>query len=106
MSRGLKILARELQCPVIALSQLNRSVESRTDKRPVLSDLRESGSIEQDADLVAFIYRDEYYDRESEREGEADIIIAKHRNGAIGDVVLTFQKEYPKFLNYAGERFQ
>src|SRR3712207_2035079 len=105
MSRGLKILARELQCPVIALSQLNRSVESRTDRRPVLSDLRESGSIEQDADLVAFIYRDEYYDRESEREGEADIIIAKHRNGAIGDVVLTFQKEYPKFLNYAGERY-
>ncbi len=106
MSRGLKILARELSVPVVALSQLNRSVESRTDKRPVLSDLRESGSIEQDADLVAFIYRDEYYDRDSEREGEADIIIAKHRNGAIGDVVLTFQKEYPKFLNYAGERFQ
>src|SRR5918998_3057075 len=106
MSRGLKILARELDVPVVALSQLNRGVEQRTDKRPVLSDLRESGSIEQDADLVAFIYRDEYYDRESEREGEADIIIAKHRNGAIGDVVLTFQKEYPKFLNYAGERFQ
>ena len=106
MSRGLKILARELECPVIALSQLNRGVEQRTDKRPVLSDLRESGSIEQDADLVVFIYRDEYYDRESEREGEADIIIAKHRNGAIGDVTLTFQKEYPKFLNYAGERFQ
>ena len=92
--------------PVIALSQLNRGVEQRHDKRPVLSDLRESGSIEQDADLVAFIYRDEYYDKESEREGEADIIIAKHRNGGIGDVVLTFQKEYPKFLNYAGERFQ
>jgi replicative DNA helicase len=106
MSRGLKILARELQCPVLALSQLNRSVESRTDKRPVLSDLRESGSIEQDADLVAFIYRDEYYDKESEREGEADIIIAKHRNGAIGEVTLTFQKEYPKFLNYAGDRYQ
>jgi replicative DNA helicase len=106
MSRGLKILARELQCPVLALSQLNRGVEQRTDKRPVLSDLRESGSIEQDADLVAFIYRDEYYDKESEREGEADIIIAKHRNGAIGEVTLTFQKEYPKFLNYAGERYQ
>ena len=106
MSRGLKILARELQCPVIALSQLNRSVEQRTDKRPVLSDLRESGSIEQDADLVMFIYRDEYYDKESEREGEADILIAKHRNGSIGDVTLTFQKEYPKFLNYAGDRFQ
>ena len=72
----------------------------------MLSDLRESGAIEQDADLVAFIYRDEYYDRESEREGEADIIIAKHRNGAIGEVTLTFQKEYPKFLNFAGsERF-
>ena len=65
-----------------------------------------SGQIEQDADLVMFIYRDEYYDRESEREGEADIIIAKHRNGSIGEVTLTFQKEYPKFLNYAGERFQ
>ncbi|MEA2161789.1 MAG: replicative helicase, partial [Solirubrobacteraceae bacterium] len=73
--------------------------------RPVLSDLRDSGAIEQDADLVMFIYRDEYYDKESERPGEADIIIAKHRNGAVGDVVLTFQKEYPKFMNYAGERF-
>jgi replicative DNA helicase len=105
MSRGLKILARELEVPVIALSQLSRAVESRTDKRPILSDLRESGQIEQDADLVMFIYRDEYYDRESEREGEADINIAKHRNGALGDVVLTFQKEYPKFMNFAGDRF-
>jgi replicative DNA helicase len=105
MSRGLKILARELEVPVIALSQLSRAVESRTDKRPILSDLRESGNIEQDADLVMFIYRDEYYDRESEREGEADIIISKHRNGALGDVVLTFQKEYPKFMNFAGDRF-
>jgi replicative DNA helicase len=105
MSRGLKILARELEVPVIALSQLSRAVESRTDKKPILSDLRESGQIEQDADLVMFIYREEYYDRESEREGEADIIIAKHRNGALGDVILTFQKEYPKFMNFAGDRF-
>jgi replicative DNA helicase len=105
MSRGLKILARELEVPVIALSQLSRAVESRTDKKPILSDLRESGQIEQDADLVMFIYREEYYDKESEREGEADIIIAKHRNGALGDVVLTFQKEYPKFMSFAGDRF-
>lgn len=105
MSRGLKILARELQVPVIALSQLSRAVEQRHDKKPILSDLRESGQIEQDADLVMFIYRDEYYDRESEREGEADIIIAKHRNGGLADVVLTFQKEYPKFMNFAGDRF-
>ena len=105
MSRGLKILARELNVPVIALSQLSRAVESRTDKRPILSDLRESGQIEQDADVVAFIYREEYYDKESEREGIADIIIAKHRNGALGDVELTFAKEYPKFLNYAGDRY-
>jgi replicative DNA helicase len=105
MSRGLKILARELNVPVIALSQLSRAVESRTDKRPILSDLRESGQIEQDADLVAFIYREEYYDKESDREGIADIIIAKHRNGALGDVELTFAKEYPKFLNYAGDRY-
>src|SRR6185312_3557856 len=103
LSRGLKILARELGVPVIALSQLSRAVETRPDKKPQLSDLRESGNLEQDSDLVMFIYRDEYYNEDSDRPGEADLIIAKHRNGAVGKVTLTFQKEYPKFMNYAGE---
>ena len=93
--------------PVIALSQLSRAVETRGgEKIPILSDLRESGNLEQDADLVIFIYREEYYEEDSEREGEADLIIAKHRNGGLGKVVLTFQKEFPKFMNFApGERF-
>jgi replicative DNA helicase len=97
ISRGLKILARELHIPVIAVSQLSRAVEARPDKRPLLSDLRESGQIEQDADLVVFIYRDEYYNRESEHPGEAELIVAKHRNGPVGKVDLTFLSRYPKF---------
>jgi replicative DNA helicase len=100
MSRGLKILARELEVPVIAVSQLSRAVESRQPPRPQLSDLRESGQIEQDADVVSFIYREEYYMRdESERPGIADIIFAKHRNGPVGDVELTFLGRFPKFTN-------
>jgi replicative DNA helicase len=102
-SRALKLLAKELQVPVVALSQLNRGSEQRQDKRPMVSDLRESGSIEQDADMVILLHREDVYDRESPRAGEADILVAKHRNGPTKDIVVAFQGHYSRFANMAGD---
>ena len=101
LSRSLKLLAKELECPVIAMSQLNRGPEQRTDKKPQLSDLRESGAIEQDADLVILLYREDMIERESPRAGEADFIVAKHRNGQTSTVTVSSQLHYSRFVDMA-----
>jgi replicative DNA helicase len=105
ISRSLKALAKELKIPVIAVSQLNRGVEQRENKKPVMSDLRESGAIEQDSDMILLIYREDYYDKNTTRKGIADINIAKQRNGPTGEIQLTFLGEYTKFENYAPESY-